>query len=126
MVNALLFVSSCVWGVFHGVWLFAFAPVRVDLTTVIVLGFATSIANHGTTSDVAKWCDRVAMAVCTCSDLWLASAMNVYHQLYCTCLVLLAVAFYFCAKWSKRTDVHALAHVAISVNHLLMIQFFST
>jgi hypothetical protein len=125
MANPTLFVSSCVVSVIHVVFMCMYwSCIPGVLLWLWALGLATSVWNHGVTCALAKWGDRVIMAVATGVDLFYAPDKR------CSCLVLSAVASYLSGKHvSGQTGLllhvglmlHAGSHALITAAHVLMM-----
>ena len=81
---------------------------------VYISGVLTSLWNHGTTSKVAKICDRVMMIT--------GSLVNLY---YMTCLLSLylwmyAITCYIISKRFNLLEYHVYSHVYVSLLHITM------
>lgn len=70
MANAVLFHSSLGMGLAHGLAMLLWSTWRADwwLTLVYAVGVLTSLVNHGLTSPVYKWSDRLWMALGCATD----------------------------------------------------------
>lgn len=80
MANAVLLASSLLAGLAHLAAFLACVDAGGETLAwalAVLTGVATSVWNHATTSETAKWVDRVTVACCVCLDalfLWAASA----------------------------------------------------
>lgn len=119
MANATLFASSVVSGIIHWMALACFDRTPPLLKQIILVGIATSIWNHGTTSTLAKVADRVAMLVGFAVDVMFAVLLSNY---FCMWLLCGAVGFYFIAKQSCFDVYHVFAHLILTMAHLILIQ----
>lgn len=68
MANQLLAKTSMAFGALNIAFML-FWNTRHYLMAVYIVGIATSIWNHGTTSNLAKWADRVWMFYGAVSDI---------------------------------------------------------
>ena len=91
-------------------------------------GIATSIANHGLTSDVCKWIDRCMMAIGTVVDLVCAFHPSTPSRHICIVLIVSNTTTYIVAKclaasnYHKSNIPHVLTHVGATVLHVLLMR----
>ena len=109
MVNHWLCVSAIAilapahfWAVIH----FRHAP--MVLRVLYIVGPLTSVWNHGSTSHIARWADRIAMAVGCIIDCCFIMPLHPAYAALC----------YFIAKKTSSNWVHTLSHVLVSVAHV--------
>jgi hypothetical protein len=82
---------------------------------LFIFGIITSVLNHGTTSIIAKWLDRITMLVSGC-------VMALVYELYI--LIIGVSVIYFVSKFCSdhiQTLLHCLVHIMATV---LVIYFF--
>lgn len=133
MANHILFLSSWYSGIIH---IFAitkhiksYENPNILLCTMYIVGVITSIVNHGTTSELSKWADRIVMVVAFCADaVWTA------HSIECTHYLMYTVGFFFIAKYFQayeyrypklyyaQTGIHLLSHITITLYHMRTLQ----
>jgi hypothetical protein len=104
MVNIGLFRSSIVCTFFH----IALIP---KLETFHLLGLATSILNHGTTSRIAQFTDRISMIIGISNDIYTADIISIS-------LITAASLAYFKAKSSENDKYHIMAHACVTLSHI--------
>lgn len=141
MANTILLLSALCCGAFH-LWALLSFQTFLAATTwacAILGGVITSIFNHATTSQVAKWIDRLVVACCVGLDavILAAAAYTRTHTeterqtplstlLVCYVVLVAAVGLYFTAKkyehkcYKKRDYCHALSHILGTVLHVSM------
>ena len=77
MVNFILFKSSFIFGTIQLLSMFSLESRNLLLNTSTTFGILTSIVNHGTTSDIAKWTDRCMMLIGIYVDICVIETMHV-------------------------------------------------
>ena len=98
MANIVLFLSSVLWGIVH-VALFIYFQGPWYFIVVYGLGVATSIANHGLSNNVAKWGDRIMMAVSAPFDIVFTALTDTWtYRLVGFAIILTGIVCYFGAK----------------------------
>lgn len=80
------------------------------------LGIFTSIWNHGTTLDIAKWSDRICMVICFLVYIGFCKTLIDYS------IIFMMVMFYFLAKF--LTSNCPFVDVCHSMVHLLFLALF--
>jgi hypothetical protein len=139
MANTILLLSALCCGAFH-LWALLSFQTFLAATTwacAILGGIVTSIFNHASTSQIAKWMDRLVIACCVGLDaaILAAAAYTRTHTqtplptlLGCYVVLVAAVGLYFTAKkyehthkCHKRRDYcHAGSHILATVLHVSM------
>jgi hypothetical protein len=89
------------------------------------LGLGTSIWNHGMTSQVAKWTDRVIVGVCVGHNLyWLSAYRHQKGAWMGMVMTLNGVFFYFVSKrrMKKKLQImfHVISHVCATCSDVLL------
>ncbi len=113
MTNKPLFFSASAAACLHLLGIAAAASsVPWPYAATILLGSATSIANHLLTSPRAQRLDRVAMCLGIPITAYYAQE-TAFHISLGT-----AVALYLIAKHLQSTPLHILAHATITATHL--------
>ena len=143
MANPVLFASSLFLAFVHLALILAQQPLPRLFSFTVLCGTFSSIWNHGTTSEIAKWTDRSMMAVGAVVDFaYLSSVPMEMRPLLCG-LIVCAILGYFGAKFLvvrappptgkagkaglKGGDAspagnapHLVAHVLLSLTHFIM------
>ena len=140
MANPVLFASSLFLAFIHLALILAQQPLPRVFSFTVLCGTFSSIWNHGTTTEVAKWSDRSMMAVGAVVDFaYLWSVPMEMRPLLCS-LIVLAILGYFGAKFLvvqapgktakaglKGGDAspagnapHLIAHILLSMTHFIM------
>jgi hypothetical protein len=116
MANPVLLYSSAVVTLLHliGV-LYANGNAPAWIVAYMLTGCATSIWNHGTTSELAKWSDRGAMYFGTCATYW-----NTSHSRLYLALVPMIVAYVAAKRWAL-VEAHIAAHAIITLINLKIL-----
>ena len=109
----------------------------------IVIGILTSIVNHKTTSNIAKWTDRCAMILGVFIDIHLISQISyLYLQTYYLSyyLLLLSIISFILSKnilTIKKTknnrysltilclSAHITSHLFLTLTHLNLLYYYS-
>lgn len=141
MANPVLFASSLFFAFLHLALILYFQP-PLAFSYCILCGVFSSVWNHGTTSDVAKWSDRGMMAVGAIVDSAYIAAVPTASRLLLASLIVAAIVGYAGAKAlvrvSKKKEAspaasvfaavftsgnlpHLLAHLCLSCTHFIMI-----
>jgi len=112
MANPILFVSSILCGIVLFFFMDDLPQHSLTITikgpflySVFFFGIITSIVNHGITSNIAKWLDRITMAI-TGSILLLFEKFQIW--------VLSISVIYFASKFCNdpiQTLLHCLVHM---------------
>jgi hypothetical protein len=124
-MNVLLYYSS----VLNGIVCFLlqcllYFPEFDVLYFVTNLGILTSVWNHGTTLDIAKWSDRICMIVCFLVYIGFCKTLTEYS------IIFAMVVFYFLAKYFSLYNLPEdqenvlpvdMCHVSV---HLLFLALF--
>ena len=138
MANILLFISSVSITTIHLLWLVVHCPENILLILNICFGLLTSIWNHGTTSEIAKLCDRIMMIIGYGIDLWIiVFELPAFVGEVCAGFLFLAVASYFISKCLLKSAIHKIynyiaiipylnSHLLITCCHLLIIEHYSS
>ena len=116
MANPVLLYTASVSTLFHLIGLlYANGNVPAWIVAYMMTGCATSIWNHGTTSELAKWSDRVAMWVGTAATYWNTVGQPTHY------MIPPMIIAYFAAKYLGRTEPHIAAHAIITVINLKLL-----
>jgi len=75
MANPILLKSTLIFGTIQLISMIALECRNIALNTSIAFGIVTSIINHGTTSNIAKWSDRTMMLVGIFIDIHVIESM---------------------------------------------------
>jgi hypothetical protein len=140
MAQPILFASAYLMLIFHTLAVSLYGgPWALRISYIV--GPLTGMWNHGSTSQWAKWADRIAMAIGFCVDVWyIALLADVLVGL----LLATAVAFYLGAKavhvYTTKTDkschsqhalhdlfntsvlLHWLSHAFVTAAHVCFLQ----
>jgi len=111
MVNPTLARSALVISVIHAIGFAALQP-SIPYALFLAAGCGTSVWNHATTSEIAKWADRGVMGIGTV--LTMIIAPTPLEQ----ALMLLTVAAYTAAKKCGSNHAHILSHGLITFINL--------
>jgi fatty acid desaturase len=117
MANSILLGSTLVSCFIHLITIALFTP-PIAYATFLGMALITSILNHGFTSDVFKWLDRIIMGAGTCITLYLAPTIAL------KIMMILVVILYAFAKSLNSNIFHICAHALITCINLLIILFF--
>jgi hypothetical protein len=140
MANGVLLASTLLCGALHLWALLSFDTFTATTTwaCAILGGIVTSVWNHATTSQLAKWLDRCTIAACVALDAFILAAAAATHKNSsgtksalmtlggCYTTLLAAIGLYFAAKryeqkCQKRRDAcHAGSHVLATILHVSM------
>jgi len=75
MVNLVLFKSTIILGTIQLLTMIALNSQNIFFNTNITFGILTSLINHGTTSNIAKWTDRCMMLIGIYVDIMIIETM---------------------------------------------------
>jgi hypothetical protein len=93
----------------------------IAYATFLGTALITSILNHGFTSDIFKWLDRIIMGAGTCITLYLAPTIAL------KIMMILVVILYAFAKSPNSSIFHICAHALITcINVVIILFFYST
>lgn len=135
MANPLLFKSSIILGFFNVLFVEIW-KVPLAYRTYMWMGVFTSIWNHGTTSNLAKYSDRAVMFINAIPDIiYILNIDNQFFILKFLCFIFFfsAVGLFFVAKkliHSKNNvnafgnKQHLTCHFLITIEHFLMSYYF--
>ena len=107
MVNHTLALSATAVSIIHAASFLFFTP-PLAYAAFLTAGCGTSVWNHATTSEIAKWADRATMGVGTVLTLLIAP--NPFFQ----AAMLLTVVAYGAGKWMGSTKLHMTSHALIT------------
>ena len=118
MANQALAISASISTIFHLIGVSLGVGTPIWIIAYMLVGCATSIWNHCTTSDLAKWIDRGAM--------WFGTAAAIYllPTLLLKGLVVLMVGLYLAAKYCGRTEPHIAPHALATIINLKILTGF--
>lgn len=136
MANSALLASALFCGAFH-IWVLTVSQINTSTKTwtcAVIGGILTSIWNHASTSELARWLDRCTIAVGVCLDVYILSSAtpnqmsreSVLALGGCRTALLAALGLYFTAKsfehtcWKRRDACHVGAHVLATILHVCM------
>jgi hypothetical protein len=155
MANAVLFTSTVILGAVHILTLLWYRQTSRLLAATIVAGLATSVWNHGATSATAKATDRLTMWLCFSVDLHLVWSLENRGRCWLCIATLVGAAVLYgaakvCIQWKLNTQVggvsndlnkqrpvssvrrlrsedvtHLLAHMSLTITHLLLVEAYS-
>lgn len=132
MVNHVLFKSSIFLGIAHTIAVLYWKVHLSDplLVTVYMVGVATSLVNHGLTSELYKWADRGWMALGCFTDLvYIMTLLADWHKVAAVVLQFSYIGAFFLAKWlvAARGMKHAgniphiCTHAGATVLHVWLL-----
>jgi len=113
MANRILFASSVICGLLHILAMIMFAPPNILLITFLC-GSISSIYNHGSTKNLAKWTDRIVMVIGMIIEFFFASNTHVV-------LILISICLYFSGKRLKSSVPHLVAHFILTTCHIMIV-----
>ena len=122
-MNRFLFYSSLVYGVFLIAALLVFPVSDYTLVLVILAGILTSLWNHGSTSIVARTCDRMVMILG--AGLVFALCVQIKHvniRLLLLLLLLTTIGLYGATKLTDSTACHFTAHTVLTGIFIILIE----
>lgn len=133
MTNNTLCVSSIVCGIVHMVafskHLRFYNNSAVFLFSMYTVGIATSIWNHGTTSELSKWADRSFMILGVCTDIvWSVHCLECMQLLFsatilfCIAKLVQLYEYRYSHLYYVYTGIHVLSHITITFCHVHIIQ----
>jgi hypothetical protein len=124
MANDYLWKSSIFFGSIHFLFMI-FWNTRLLLIFIYAVGILTSIWNHGTTSDLAKWADRIWISLGSLVDFYSLFIMDAELAISGTLILMTAVFFFAMAKKfekkkkDKERDLyHSISHALATIVHL--------
>ncbi len=124
MTNLRCLKSALVFGYFHMLALVLWPHTPHVFAVSITSAIFTSIWNHGFTSEVAKWADRVMIGVAATLDMhYMLVLPYSYVNSACMGLTWFAIMMYFMAKCARNDRFHVLSHFLQTVCHVIMIGF---
>ena len=135
MANSILFRSSSFFALIHFIAMYLYQEtVPRVYCTILIIGILTSLWNHGTTSEVAKWGDRICVALGVLNDLYHISIFYYRpNSLIVFGVLALAIVCYFRAKFHEgkkdslsRDFCHASCHMIATAAHVTIIAILST
>lgn len=106
-MNHTLALSATAISIVHAISFAALTP-PLAYVAFLTAGCGTSIWNHATTSEIAKWADRATMGVGTVLTLLIAPSP------FFQALMLLTVIAYGAGKYFESTKLHMLSHALIT------------
>jgi hypothetical protein len=121
MTNPVLGLSSIFFGICH---IFSFIvnghTTYNWLYGVYILGIATSIGNHFTTTDIWKYGDRSIMLIGSAVDVYAIYNYIVWKRYACIGIFFGGI-FYFIGKKKNNIKWHILCHGTVTITHLFMV-----
>ena len=125
MANPLLFKSSLICGGIHVLLVIGWgAPFLLSLCYTI--GVITSIWNHGTTSELAKWSDRVFIAIAVIVDIVYMFFLPLISLFIAISTISFSVVLFLMAKKEIKNGksgnpFHLGSHVVATILHSILI-----
>jgi adenosine/AMP kinase len=127
MANPTLFFSSFVFGAISIYFVLHFSS-SIFFRNLVILGVATSLVNHGLTSDLAKRVDRSVMVTGACHDFFVHSKQIFPINIALAALLSSSILLFFSAKYTIAVTHngasgnvrHFLAHFVLAVCHCWM------
>jgi hypothetical protein len=120
-----LLKSSYYFGIIHFIFMIITSSKNTLLNLNIIIGIVTSIINHGTTSDIAKYSDRVMMIIGIFIDIYVINN-HLYYICYYT--LSLSIASFLLSKYITYTVLslyfHILSHLFLTVTHILLLTLY--
>jgi hypothetical protein len=107
MANHTLFKSSVICSLLHCISM-AMYPPSLLYGTFITLALSTSVLNHGLTSNVWKWSDRIIMVAGSGVTIYMASTPTIKH------LIVVLGLLYGAAKRYNNVCFHIGAHIVLT------------
>jgi hypothetical protein len=119
MTNHVLYISSICMSICICASYLYLKDINIYIYLYYVLGTFTSILNHGNTSNIYKWIDRIYMTQGALVNLtYIPYAYNYnYHMIYTG----LACSLYLYSKICKVIYIHVCSHVFITISHLMVL-----
>ena len=128
MTNPVLLQSSMVCTFLHIITLINFPNVSPFYGFILTRGCLSSIYNHGSSNEFAKWYDRTVMRESFFVDLFFMLKTNTLDTAG-TFMVLAAILYFFSKLIQhiyKQVDpftdfLHLMAHIGITIAHIIVI-----
>ena len=102
-----------------------FYNTKLYLVIIYGIGILTSLWNHGATSEVAKWADRIWMSIGGFVDLYCLCILEKEMAISGSLILITAVTFFFMAKYHdskafhrERDLFHGISHCLATILHL--------
>ena len=125
MTNNILFISSII----NGIILFSlisYYKIKTGesannlLILMVFIGVITSLWNHGTKSNLAKWCDRFTMLISSIILFNIINDSNISNKNTLIFLLLLGIGCYFISKLfnkdnNVRYSLHCGTHLIVTI-----------
>ena len=135
MANPILLKTSCFFGLAHFIAMYIYQETLPQIyCTILTIGILTSIWNHGTTSEIAKWGDRICIALAVMSAIYHITLFSYRpNSIIVFSVITLAITCYFIAKnhekkkeHYKRDFCHGSSHMIATAAHVTIIAILST
>lgn len=124
MANEILFLSALLFGLIQ-----ISHAVNLNCNNLIsffyLIGFVTSLLNHGFTNLHFVNIDRIVMAIGFFINILLIYYMNHTSKILCYIGLFLATINYFLAKYCQSSFPHILTHFIITLVNLEIIYYYS-
>ena len=124
MVNVYLYRSSLICGAIQFLFM-TFYNTKLNLVIFYTIGILTSIWNHGTTSEVAKWVDRFIACMAMFVDLYCLCTLEKEMAISGSLILITGITFFFISKHHEkkafhrdRDFFHGIFHCLATVIHL--------
>jgi len=126
MSNIILFKSSLVLSLIHYIVYLYYKPNNIILLYIFIIGLGASILNHLMTNELIKFIDRIVMLLAAIIESIIIIKLDLTNQLICFSFLKGAIILYIFAKLYKKTIIHALAHILLTMNHIILMRYYST
>lgn len=108
-MNLTLFYTSISMTIIHIIK--CFYTVNILFNAMMIIGCASSIANHGTTNDYIRMLDRIIMTIFCILEL-------IYMETH-TYMLIMAAMLYLYGKYRNNINSHICAHMLITMFHVM-------
>lgn len=134
MGNPVLFLSSVILGSVHIAAMATIGSSHEILCAVYLVGVATSLINHGLNSSIARWSDRLWMALGTFLDFLYVSALSSWSRTLGILLILAYTSAFAAAKLlilrtgNKKTGnlPHLFTHISATTLHVWVLWLYES
>jgi len=140
MANTVLLYSTYVFGTIHIIYMIITLSNNHVLNCNILFGILTSIINHKTTSELAKWTDRIMMINGIIIDIYVTSSIrDTYIQYISFYLLSQSILSFVISKiilFIRHTSdngysikilnllFHIISHLLLTLLHLLLLRYY--
>jgi len=123
MANPVLFQSSVFLGLIHILIVMA---LNADpwISLIYSIGAFTSVWNHGSTMDVAKWLDRLCMCIGTVTDIFYIWKLPFWLSIFGYSFVIIYIGCYFISKKLINGNIpHIITHIGATLCHIWLLWY---